>query len=124
MDVQLAHQIGFVSFDGFHAEAEAIRNLQGVVSDIELKQQLDRADELEHRTGIEEQKLGVMQGSLRDQLRAQEAQIERLKAVVNFRQKQVESMKVKAIDEGVLSELPNVQRNGPMKRSTSSAAKR
>src|SRR5438132_3778806 len=87
-------------------KAEAIRNLQGVVSDIELKQQLDRADELENRTRIEEQKLGVMQGSLRDQLRAQEAQIERLKAVVNFRQKQVESMKVKAIDEGVLSELP------------------
>src|SRR5437763_981835 len=44
-------------------KAEAIRNLQGVVSDIELKQQLDRADELENRTRIEEQKLGVMQGS-------------------------------------------------------------
>ena len=87
-------------------KANAIRDLQGVVSDIELKQQLDRAEELERRTAIEEQKLGVMQGSLRDQVHAQEAQIERLKAVVAFRQKQVESMKVKAIDEGVLSELP------------------
>jgi HlyD family secretion protein len=87
-------------------KADAIRNLKGVVSDIELKQQLDRADELARRTVIEEQKLSVMQDSLRDQLRAQEAQIERLKAVVAFRQKQVDSMKVKAIDEGVLSELP------------------
>jgi hypothetical protein len=87
-------------------KAEAIRNLNGVVSDIELKQQLDRADELERRTAIEDQRLGVMKGSLRDQVRAQEAQIERLKAVVAFRQKQVESMKVKAVDEGVLSELP------------------
>jgi multidrug resistance efflux pump len=87
-------------------KADAIRNLKGIVSDIELKQQIDRAEELERRTTIEGQKLDVMQGSLRDQLRAQEAQIERLKAVVAFRQKQVDSMKVKAIDEGVLSELP------------------
>ena len=87
-------------------KAEAIRDLKGVVSDIELKQQLDKADELARRTEIEEQRLGVMQGSLHDQVRAQEAQIERLKAVVAFRQKQVESMKVKSIDEGVLSELP------------------
>jgi len=47
-----------------------------------------------------------MNGSLRDQVRAQEAQIERLKAVVSFRQKQVDSMKVKSPDDGVLSELP------------------
>jgi HlyD family secretion protein len=87
-------------------KADAIRDLKGVVSEIELKQQLDRADELARRTGIEEQRLTVMQGSLRDQVRAQEAQIERLKAVVSFRQKQVESMKVKSPDDGVLSELP------------------
>src|SRR6266478_1318614 len=82
-------------------KADAIRDLKGVVSDIEMKQQLDKAEELGSRTAIEEQRLTVMQGSLRDQVRAQEAQIERLKAVVAFRQKQVES-----IDEGVLSELP------------------
>ena len=34
------------------------------------------------------------------------AQIERLKAVVAFRRKQVDSMKVRSIDRGVLSELP------------------
>jgi len=37
---------------------------------------------------------------------AQRAQIERLKAVVAFRRKQVDSMKVRSIDRGVLSELP------------------
>jgi HlyD family secretion protein len=87
-------------------KADAIRDLKGVVSEIDLKQQMDRADELARRTEIEEQRLVVMQGSLRDQVRAQEEQIQRLKAVVAFRQKQVESMKVKSIDEGVLSELP------------------
>jgi HlyD family secretion protein len=87
-------------------KADAIRDLKGVVSEIELKQQMDRADELTRRTEIEEQRLLVMQGSLRDQVRAQEEQIQRLKAVVAFRQKQVDSMKVKSIDQGVLSELP------------------
>jgi HlyD family secretion protein len=86
--------------------ADAIRDLKGVVSDIELNQQLDKAEELSRRMAFEQQRLGVMQGSLRDQVRAQEAQIERLKAVVAFRHNQVDSMKVKAIDEGVLSELP------------------
>jgi multidrug resistance efflux pump len=86
--------------------AEALKNLQGVISDVELKQQQDRAAEMQQRIQIESERLNVMGGSLRDQVRAQEAQIERLKAVVSFRQKQVESMKVRAPDEGVLSELP------------------
>src|ERR671936_676561 len=42
----------------------------------------------------------------RSGLAAQQAQIERLKAVVAFRRKQVESMKVRSVDRGVLSELP------------------
>ena len=86
--------------------AEALKNLQGVISDVELKQQQDRAAEMQQRIQIESERLNVMGGSLRDQVRAQEAQIERLKAVVSFRQKQVESMKVRAPDDGVLSELP------------------
>ena len=87
-------------------KAAAIENLKGVVSDLELKQQLDKAQELQKRVQIESERLTVMNGSLRDQVRAQEAQIERLKAVVSFRQKQVESMKVRSPDDGVLSELP------------------
>src|SRR5690349_15814199 len=87
-------------------KADAFKNLKGVLSDIELNQQIDKAQELQKRAQIESERLDVMNASLRDQVRAQEAQIERLKAVVSFRQKQVESMKVKAPDDGVLSELP------------------
>jgi HlyD family secretion protein len=87
-------------------KAEAFKNLKGVLSDVELNQQIDKAQELQKRMQIEAQRLDVMNVSLRDQVRAQEAQIERLKAVVSFRQKQVESMKVKSPDDGVLSELP------------------
>jgi RND family efflux transporter MFP subunit len=86
--------------------AEALKNLQGVISDVEMKQQQDRAAEMQQRAQIESERLTVMGGSLRDQVHAQEAQIERLKAVVSFRQKQVESMKVRSPDDGVLSELP------------------
>ena len=87
-------------------KADAFKNLKGVLSDVELNQQIDKAQELQKRMQIEAQRLDVMNGSLRDQVRAQEAQIERLKAVVSFRQKQVESMKVRSPDDGVLSELP------------------
>ncbi|TMB26902.1 MAG: HlyD family efflux transporter periplasmic adaptor subunit [Deltaproteobacteria bacterium] len=87
-------------------KADAFKNLKGVLSDVELNQQIDKAQELQKRMQIEAQRLDVMNGSLRDQVRAQEAQIERLKAVVSFRQKQVDSMKVKSPDDGVLSELP------------------
>jgi len=89
-----------------HRKAEALKNLKGVVSDIELNQQLDKAQELQKRAKIEAERLAVMNSSLRDQVHAQEAQIERLKAVVAFRRKQVDSMKVRAPDRGVLSELP------------------
>ena len=89
-----------------HRKADAIKNLKGVVSDVELQQQLDKAQELQSRMQIEAERHDVMNASLRDQVRAQEAQIERLKAVVSFRQKQVDSMKVKSPDDGVLSELP------------------
>jgi len=87
-------------------KAQALKNLKGIVSDIELNQQLDKAQELQKRAKIEAERLDVMNSSLRDQVHAQEAQIERLKAVVAFRQKQVDSMKVKSPDDGVLSELP------------------
>ena len=86
--------------------ASALKSLQGAVSEVEIQQQADRAQEMEKRMGIESQRLLVMESSLRDQVRAQEAQIGRLQAVVAFRQKQVDSMRVKSPDDGVLSELP------------------
>jgi RND family efflux transporter MFP subunit len=84
----------------------ALDSLRGAVSDIEIQQQADRAREMDERMQIEAQRLSVMEASLRDQVRAQKAQIGRLQAVVAFRQKQVDSMRVKSPDDGVLSELP------------------
>jgi multidrug resistance efflux pump len=87
-------------------EAAAQMVHDGLLSQVEAQQQIDRANDLQRRLAIESNKLGVVSGAAKDQVNAQLAQIERLKAVVAFRNKQVDSMKVRSIDKGVLSELP------------------
>jgi multidrug efflux pump subunit AcrA (membrane-fusion protein) len=88
------------------AKADEKLAAEGVISEVEARQQLERAEELRSRLGLERKRLGVVAGSGKEQVAAQEAQIERLRAVVAFRRKQVDSMKVRSIDRGVLSELP------------------
>ncbi|HZX95914.1 MAG TPA: HlyD family efflux transporter periplasmic adaptor subunit [Myxococcales bacterium] len=78
----------------------------GVISGVEAQQQLEHAKELRDRLDLERKRLGVVAGSGKEQVAAQGAQIDRLKAVVAFRRKQVDSMKVRSVDKGVLSELP------------------
>jgi HlyD family secretion protein len=78
----------------------------GVISGVEANMAIEHAKELSDRLVIEKRRLGVVTGSGKDQIAAQEQQIERLKAVVAFRRKQVDSMQVKSVDKGVLSELP------------------
>jgi HlyD family secretion protein len=88
------------------AKADQKLAAEGVISEVEARQQVERAEELRSRLDLERKRLGVVAGSGREQVAAQEAQIERLKAVVAFRRKQVDSMKVRSVDRGVLSELP------------------
>ena len=88
------------------AKADQKLAQDGVISDVDARQQMERAQELTSRLEIERKRLGVVAGSGKEQVAAQMAQIERLKAVVAFRRKQVDSMKVRSIDRGVLSELP------------------
>src|SRR5438445_3104294 len=88
------------------AKADQKLAQDGVISDVDAQQQMERAQELTSRLEIERKRLGVVASSGKEQVAAQMAQIERLKAVVAFRRKQVDSMKVRSIDRGVLSELP------------------
>ena len=78
----------------------------GVISQVEARQQVEHATELRDRLDLERKRLGVVAGSGKEQVAAQRAQIDRLRAVVAFRRKQVDSMKVRSVDKGVLSELP------------------
>ncbi len=89
-------------------KADAIRPLaeEGTVSKIEAGLTLDKAAEMSSRMRIEEQKLATQKSLATEQLAAQRAQIQRLRAVVAFRKQLVESMKVRSPDEGVLAEMP------------------
>jgi multidrug resistance efflux pump len=88
------------------ATADAQLAKDGVISGVEASQMLEHARELRDRITYEKQRLGVVAGSGREQVAAQEQQIQRLEAVVAFRRKQVDSMKVRSVDRGVLSESP------------------
>jgi len=88
--------------------ADAITSLRGsgTVSDIESRQAIDKSEEMRSRLDLEKQKLSFQTGLAKQQIVAQRSQVNRLEAVVKFRQQLVASMKVKAQDGGVLSEMP------------------
>src|SRR5260221_5766453 len=88
------------------AQADAKLAKDGVISGVEARQQIERAAQLSRRLALEKRRLGVVAGSGVEVVAAQQAQIERLKAVVAFRPKQVDSMKGRSVEKGVLSELP------------------
>ena len=88
------------------AEATGALLERALVPSLEVRQARGRAGELTARLALERQRLGLIQSTTREQLAAQAGQIERLRAVARFRRTQVESLRVKASETGVLSELP------------------
>ncbi|WP_224361019.1 HlyD family secretion protein [Hyalangium versicolor] len=91
---------------GRQAQATVALLDRAYVPTLEAQQSKERAGELSVRLELERKRLAVIQASTREQLAAQQGQIERLKAVARFRRTQVESMQVKAGEAGVLTELP------------------
>ncbi len=88
------------------SEASSELASRGLIAGLDAKQSEERAQELATRDDIEQKRLDVTTRSMRDQLAVQQTQIERLRAIVQFRQTQVESMEVRAGAEGVVQELP------------------
>lgn len=108
--ISQAATIATLETEATHAENQAQATValmdRSFVPKLELQQVKGKAGELTTRLGLERQRLSVIQSSTREQLAAQQGQIERLKAVARFRRNQVDSMLVKAGEGGVLSELP------------------
>ncbi|WP_338873269.1 efflux RND transporter periplasmic adaptor subunit [Myxococcus stipitatus] len=102
--------VATLTTDSSDAERRAQANTtlleKSFIPDLEAKQAGEKAGELTRRLELERKKLNVVTTSMRDQLAAQQGQVERLKAVARFRRTQVESMKVLAGEDGVLQELP------------------
>lgn len=77
-----------------------------LVAQAELDRSREQAEELETRLQIEEDRLTVIEGSTQEQIDAQEAQIHRLRAIVQFNTERLASLEVRAGVSGVLTELP------------------
>lgn len=81
-------------------------SLKDLASRNEIQAAEDLLNELRERLELEEQQLATLEGSIEDQLALQRAQIERMRAIKEFNDSRVESMRVTAGEAGVLTELP------------------
>ncbi|MDP2576355.1 MAG: HlyD family efflux transporter periplasmic adaptor subunit [Gemmatimonadota bacterium] len=79
---------------------------KGLISEIELQNARDKAEEFEQRLDIERRRLAVMENAVDSQLTVQRAQVERLRSIAEFQERRVGSMRVVAGVEGVLADLP------------------
>ncbi len=84
---------------------EAFNEVQEEVSRLELERTQDEVNELKDRLEIEERTLRVKTEGIELQLAAQQSQIERLQELVEFHNRRLESMNVKAGTSGVVREL-------------------
>lgn len=72
----------------------------------ELTRSKEVSEELATRADLAERQLSVLQSSIDEQIQAQQTQVERLRAIVEFNEDRVASLNVVAGVNGVLAELP------------------
>lgn len=95
-------------------KAEAVRRAvakeklasEGVLSELESQQATERAQELAGRLDLERRRLGALGRGNAAQVAAQRAEIERLRAIAEFRRRQVDELRLRAGVPGVVQELP------------------
>jgi multidrug efflux pump subunit AcrA (membrane-fusion protein) len=87
---------------------EAAEELQknNLISQVELDSARDLAEELEQRLEIEQNRLEVMTESMTEQLEVEARQIESLRVLAQERDKRVASMRVPAVVDGIIRDLP------------------
>ena len=76
-----------------------------LISRFEFNNRLAAADEARERLKIEERRLALLTASVNSQLDAQRRQIQRLQAIATFQQSRVQTLVVRAGEEGVLQDL-------------------
>jgi hypothetical protein len=77
-----------------------------VFTDLDTRRAGDRSAELSGRLALAQQRVTVVEESLRDELGAQRIQIARRKNEAEFRRRRVAAMRVRAGGAGVLQDLP------------------
>jgi HlyD family secretion protein len=88
------------------AEASSDLAKKELISSMEASRAQDRVVELQTRYEVEQKRLEVMTEATDSQLRLQDAQVDRLRAVTEFQRERIRSMKVLAGAHGILQELP------------------
>jgi HlyD family secretion protein len=88
------------------AEADAQLAKEGLVSSLTTKLSQVRSENLTVRNDIEQKRLAQMKQSVRAQLAVQEAEVDRLRALVALRRSQVTALRVTPGLAGVLQQVP------------------
>jgi HlyD family secretion protein len=78
---------------------------RGVISDLEGAESVDRAGQLSARREFEQRRLAALRRGNAAQLEAQHAQVERLRALAQFRRKQLDALHVRAGQRGVVQQV-------------------
>ena len=78
----------------------------GVISGLTYKASSGKADELNTRNNIENERLQINQQAIRSQLAVQEAKVDEMRALADLKKKQLNDLKVRAGISGVLVDLP------------------
>jgi RND family efflux transporter MFP subunit len=79
---------------------------KGVIPTLEAAESADRATQLAARREFETKRLAALRRGNAAQLEAQHAQIDRLRALAEFRHQQLEALHVRAGQAGVVQEVP------------------
>jgi HlyD family secretion protein len=88
------------------AERYEVLAKEGLVSELDFKVKQITAEELTKRHEVEQKRLAMSNQSRQARIAAKEAEIEQLQGLFELRQKQVESLQVRAGITGVLQETP------------------
>ncbi len=87
------------------ATVTAALDERGLTTSMERDRAREKAEELASRLDIEQQRLKIISQAIDGQLSLQRAQVGRLRAIAEFQNDRVASMKVRAHDHGVLQDI-------------------
>ncbi len=88
------------------AEAETELNSRGIVSALQSRQSVLRAEQLKVRLDIEQQRLQMQKTNLDAQIGAQQARLAQLQATFQLRESQARALQVRAGMQGILQIIP------------------
>ncbi len=88
------------------AELEHKLDKDGLAADLDVKIAQATEDQLANQDAIEKERVRISVDSIEAQLAAQQVAIDRMKANLELKKKQVAELKVRATTDGILQELP------------------